>query len=494
MEFSSLFFISCLLPLIVLCYYLIPDVGRRNIFLLAVSFLMFGMCQPVYIPLLVILSQVTFRMGQKVRKGRRGTVCLPVAVNLAALLLLKYADSILVQLGAFAEKGGLFLGLVRGLVEWLNSLGMTLRLPDTLAPLGFSFFVVSSVSYLLDVYRGKCAPEKCYRDFLLYLMFFPKFFQGPLVRYGEMRVQIRERRDNFRRVFDGILRFVTGLGKKVLLADYCGRIIAEMAVSKSDQALVGSWLGAVLFLLQIYYDFSGCCDMAVGLGKIFGFRLPENFKRPYLAMSVTEFWERWNVTLRAFFVDNVYDPLRNGREGSLNRFFALLLSVLMYSLWHGATFNFLIFGLYFVVILLVEHKFEDLINDLPYWLRHALTILCLMFGWVIFANRDIGSLANTIKAMIGEGGFSIAGDGARVAGSIPLIAVCWVGVTSIPGQVRRFWRGLCGVGVKQNHKDQKSIMEIVYLVSCFGYILLILWLCVISRVGSPVQPSIFMNL
>jgi alginate O-acetyltransferase complex protein AlgI len=234
--------------------------------------------------------------------------------------------------------------------------------------------------------------------------------------------------------------------------------------------------------------------MAVGLGKIFGFRLPENFKRPYLAMSVTEFWERWNVTLRAFFMDNVYDPLRNGREGSLNCFFGLLLSVLMYSLWHGATFNFLIFGLYFVVILLVEHKFEDLINDLPYWLRHALTILCLMFGWVIFANRDIGSLANTIKAMIGEGGFSIAGDGARVAGSIPLIAVCWVGVTSIPGQVRRFWRGLCGVGVKQNHKEQKSIMEIVYLVSCFGYILLILWLCVISRVGSPVQPSIFMNL
>lgn len=487
-------FFTGVLPLFLLIYFLIPDVRRRNLLLLVFSLLVITLLQPVYLLLLFALSRYSFCAAKKIRKGQKRTVALPVTVNLSALLLLKYLDPILVQLGLFTQQGGLLLGVINRIVEAVNGLGMALNLPEQLAPIGFSLFVLSSVSYLLDIYRGKSKPEESFLNLLLWLVLFPKFFQGPLVRYGELLPQIRERRENFRAVFDGAVRFCTGLGKKVLLADFCGYMIGQFAAARSDLTLVGSWVTAVLYFFRIYYDFSGCCDMAIGFGKILGFRFPENFNRTYLALSVTEFWERWNLTLRKFFADYVYLPLKGKKDTTLNGFLAMLISVLLYGLWHGATFNFLLFALYFGLILLIEKQFQGFITDLPYWLRHTLTVLCLVIGWVIFSHPDLPGLATTLKAMVGEGGLNMPGDGQRFRSSLRLIIFCWVGVTNIPLRIRRYWRNICGIGGKKNSAEQGAAMEMVYLASCLGYMLLMLYLCVAVRVSLPVHPSIFMNL
>jgi alginate O-acetyltransferase complex protein AlgI len=481
-EYSSLLFLTGFLPLFLLLYFLITDVGRRNLLLLCFSMLLIALVQPLLLLLILGLGRYTYRAGLGIKKNQKHTVILPVAVNLFALFLMRYLDLICVQLGIFAEQGGPILTLVAAMLKTLNGFGMTLHVPEKLVPIGFSLYILSSVSYLCDVYRGKCKAERSFHHLLLYFVLFPKFFQGPLVNYREVSDQIRERKENYRAVIDGAVRFCTGLGKKVLLADFCGYMIGIFAAAKSDLTLVGSWMTAVLYLFRIYYDFSGCCDMAVGLGKVLGFRFPENFNRPYLALSVTEFWERWNLTLRRFFSDYVYIPLKGRRDTLLNGFFAMLITVLLYAFWHGATFNFLLFALYFGLIMLIEKQLQNFLTDLPYWLRHTLTILCLMFGWVIFSHTEIPALANTIKAMIGEGGLNVPGDGRRFLNCFRLIIFCWIGVTSVPGWIRRFWRGACGVGAKQTAIAGKTIPEAVYLGSCVIYMVVILYLCVTARV------------
>lgn len=494
MEFSGLFSLYGVLPLTLLAYFLIPDVGRKNTLLIVASLLLYAMCQPLYVPVLLLLCRMNFRMAQKIKKGRKNTVLLPVACNLGVLLLLKYADPLLMLAGIGAESGGLLTGFAGRVVEALNKLGMSMEKPTSLAPLGISFYTLTVISYLLDVYRGKHPAERSFKSFLLHMVLFPKLFQGPIVRYEQVSPQLKERRENYRQVVEGLLRFCTGLGKKVLLADYCGRMIAELAEMKSDQALIGSWLAAVLFLFRIYYDFSGCCDMAVGLGRIFGFRFPENFNLPYTALSVTDFCERWNLTLGNFFRDYVYDPLCRKREGKLNRAFALLITMLLASLWHGGTFNFLIFGLYFAAVVLIEEQLEDFLLDLPYWLRRVLTILVLLFGWVIFRCPDVEGLGVTLKAMIGSGGLKVLGDGTRVMNCIPLIGACWIGATSIPKRLRFWWRGFCGITGNKEKAQRPPALKYVYLASCFLFIILMLWWCTVSRTGTPVQPSIFLNL
>ena len=315
-----------------------------------------------------------------------------------------------------------------------------------------------------------------------------------MVRYGQIRLQLKERHDSERNLFEGATRVVTGLGKKVLLADVCGRMIAEMAESGSNLALTGSWLTAVLYMFRIYYDFSAACDLAVGFGRMFGFKLPENFNLPYTAMSVTEFFERWNLTFRSFIKDYIHDPLRGDSESPLHGFVVLLISVLVGSLWHGGSFIFLIWGAYLLIVMMIEKFCDGFLTSLPYWLRHVLTVLALLFGWVIFASPSVESLAVTLKAMIGDGGVGILGDGQRVWNSIPLIAACWFGVTSLPRRIRIFIRNRCDMLGKQSPAGQLTHWRIAYLALSFVYVLVVLWWVTVFGAGAPVQPSIFMHL
>ena len=484
MEFSFLLF-SISLLVFLLIYLIIPDVRRKNLLLIASSLLLIGILQPGGLVLYLLLAWMTYKMAKKVRRGQKSTVILPVAVNLAVMLICKYLDVLLDQT---VLPGGILLPAVNKLIDYINAQGHSLPQAVNLAPLGLSFYMLLAVAYLLDIYRGRIKAESRFGSFLLYFFMFPKFFQGPLVRYRDMALSLRERRTENAQIFFGLLRFCTGLGKKVLLADGCGRIIMELAESGSDQALIGSWQAAVLFFFRVYFDFSGCCDMAIGLGGILGFRFPENFNRPYQALSVTEFCERWNLTVRRFFMDYVYHPMK-AKKGAIGQFLAGLTVVLLYGLWHGGTYNYVIFAVYFAAILLIEKNFQNFLTDLPYWLRHTLTILCLIFGWVIFMHTDLESLVSALKAMIGDGGFKIAGDGERFWNAAPLMAVCWIGVTSLPQAAAKKWRETCGVT-----KESTQVQRMIYLGSYVVFMALILWFSVKAGMNHSILMPVFMSL
>lgn len=491
MEYSGLLFVYCLLPLIVAGYFLIPDVGRRNIYLIAVGLFLYFLAQPLFLPLIVFLCWANYKLALKIKRGKKKTLIFPVVMNLGVLMILKYADPLLSIAGIGTESGGVLLGAVGWIVGKLNGLGMSLAVPVSIAPVGISFLMLTFISYLSDVYFGKTPAERDFQAFLLHCMLFFKLFQGPVLRYEANCAQLKERRQNYHSIFDGVMRFVTGLGKKVLIADLCGRMIQDLESAGSDHALIGIWLSAVLVLFRIYFDFSGCCDMAIGLGKIFGFKLPENFNLPFTAMSVTNFLERWNLTVRSFFVDYVYTPLCGKKKNSM---IAAGVTILLACLWHGGTLNFWILGVLLGIVLLVESQFQDFMTDLPYWLRHILTVLLLLLAAVLFVNPDSASIADALKAMIGEGGLHVAGDGRRVLYSIPVIGLCWFGVSDEPRKLRLRWKIFCGISRKGKKEPVHPVMEKVYAGSCCVYILVILWLCLIVRSVTAVVPSVFLNL
>ena len=494
MDFSGLYFLYGIFPLIVLAYFLVPGDVYKNAVLIAASLLLYAMCQPVYVPLILLLCRMNYNYSLKVRKGNRMTLAVPVSINLAIFAMLRYFDPLMVLAGFGTEHGGLLAGVAARFVSYLNGYGAGLAVPSSVSALGLAFFTLNSISYLTDIYRGKHAAEKSFWTFLLHMVLFVKLFQGPLVRYTHTAGQLRTRRENFRTVLDGMVRFCTGLGKKVLLADYCGRMILELAENGSDRALVGSWLAAILFLFRLYYDFSGCCDMAIGLGRIFGFRIPENFNLPYTSITVTDFLARWNLTLTAFFRDYVYTPFTAKRPGTGNRYIALMLCAVLGGIWHGPSLNFLIWGLYLFVFVLAEELFEGYLIDLPDWLRRTMTMLVLLFGWVIFMHSDVQSLAETLKAMIGNGGASVAGDGMRVLNCLPLIIACWIGVTSIPRQIRFRWRNACGMSGRKDQPAQTPKQVYVHMAVSVAYIFLLLWWCTVSRAWLPAVPSVFLSL
>lgn len=484
MDFSCLLLFICL-PVFVALYLLIPDVPRKNQFLILASLLLIGILQPFGLGLYMLLAWITFKMAQKVKRGKKPTVILPLAINLIILFLFRYLDVLLDQT---ILPGGILIPSVNKIIDSINAKGKNLPRAVTLAPVGMSFYILLVVSYLLDIYRGRIKVESRFGSFLLYFFMFPKFFQGPVVRYRDLALSLRERRTDNAQIFFGVLRFCIGLGKKVLLADGCGRVIMELTESGSDQALIGSWLAAVLFLFRMYFDFSGCCDMAIGLGSILGFRFPENFSSPYQALSVTEFCEKWNLSVRRFFMDYVYHPLKS-KKGPVGQFLAAVIVTLLYGLWHGGTYNYLFFAVYFAALILFEKLFQNYLTDLPYWLRRTLTVIFLLFGWVIFRHTELESLVSTLKAMIGDGGLKITGDGDRFWNALPLIAVCWIGVTSLPETVSRKWRETCGLT-----RESSPVQRMLYLGSCAVFMALILWFSIKSGIQNSILLPVFMEL
>lgn len=489
LEFSNLYFLYILLPLTLIVYFAIPDVRRKNVALLVISLLFYAMGQPIYMLLLVGLSYLNYFLALRIRPGRKATVILPVAVNIAVLALFKYLDFFLGMVGVHTESG-LLLGLLKSMTNGLNAIGFSFREPKTVLPIGISFYAFSAVSYLVDVYRRTVPAEKNFFDLLLYFSLFPKMLQGPIVRYEQLRKKIRQRKTNLRLVYEGGVRFAVGLAKKVLLADYCGKVVAELS-GGADQALVGAWLSALLFTFQIYYDFSGYTDMAIGLGRIFGFKFCENFDMPYTSLSITEFWRRWHMSLGNFFRDYVYIPLGGNRRGKLRQILNLFVVWALTGLWHGASWNFVIWGLYFFVLLAAEKQIMPYLEDLPGALRNFLTMLLVLFGWVIFSHENFDALSSFIGAMLGFGGLSTVGIGIRVLNSLPLIAACWLGCTNLPGMFVRILKNVCGMVGKERKSDGITAGKVLYVTACFLLVCCLLWLCTVSMVGSTSAPSIY---
>ena len=400
MEFSSLYFLYLFLPLTLLVYFLVPSLRLKNIVLLAASLLFYAMGQPVYVLLLVGLSYANFAMARCIRPGKRNTLLLPVVVNLAVLGLFKYLDFFLGIFGITVADGGVMLAALRGITNGLNSIGFAFRSPTSALPLGLSFYAFQVISYVADVYRGKVKAERSFFNLLLYLSMFPKMMQGPIVRYEQVARQLMDRRTTPRAAFEGAQRFIIGLAKKVLLADYAGKVVASLSTGGGNGTFVGAWLAALMFMFQIYFDFSGYSDMAIGLGRAFGFTFRENFMYPYCAASMQDFWRRWHISLSTWFKEYVYIPLGGNRRGKLRTGLNKLIVFLLTGLWHGASWNFAVWGLYHGAFLMAESYGALKPNRWPKALRHIYTVIVVTVGFVIFRAETLGQAWLIISKML----------------------------------------------------------------------------------------------
>lgn len=386
MAFSSMTFLFGFLPAVLLCCFLLPARcrGGRNLVLLVFSLLFYAWGGLRLLPALLLScvgNWAAALCAEPGRKHRRGWYLAALALNLGMLGWFKYTGF---------------------LVENLNALGAELTAPAIVLPAGISFFTFQAIAYLTDVYRGTIPAERSLGKFTLFMTFFPQLLQGPILRYGDFGPALDHRRETVSDAAEGARRFCFGLAKKILLADALGQI-ADGAFVAGDRLTVSlAWLGAAAYTLQLYFDFSGYTDMAIGLGRVFGFRLPENFNYPYLARSASEFWRRWHMTLSFWFRDYVYIPL-GGNRCCRKRQLANLLAVwLLTGLWHGAAWNFVLWGLYYAALLAGE-KFlwGGRMERWPRALRHIYAMVLVTVGWVLFRSVGLAQVRQMLGAMAG---------------------------------------------------------------------------------------------
>ncbi len=356
MLFSSLEFLYVFLPLTLFLYFLSPR-RLKNFTLLLLSLLFYAYGEPIYVFLMIVTIAVNYFFGISLGrwKCRRALLILAVAVNVGLLFFFKYAGVVFPILGTIP------------------------------LPVGISFYTFQALSYVADVYRGEVDASHSPVAFGAYITMFPQLIAGPIVRYSDVERQLKDRSYTTERIASGIATFLAGLSKKVLLANPAGAL-ADTLLGGAD-TMLSAILWLLFFAFQIYFDFSGYSDMAVGLGRILGFDFPENFRYPYIAKSITDFWRRWHVTLSSFFREYVYIPLGGNRRGRGRTYLNLLIVWSLTGLWHGASVNFLLWGLYFFVILCVEKAFLNRIfHRIPSFFCHLYAIFLILFGWLIFAS------------------------------------------------------------------------------------------------------------
>ena len=408
MLFSSVEFLFFFLPLSLLMYFAAPK-RLRNAVLLVTGLIFYGWGEPRYLLLMVLTVAADLAFGLLVaRRHSRFWLIAAVAVNLSFLGFFKYYD---------------FFASVTG----LPMLGIAL-------PVGISFYTFQALSYVVDVYRG----EKPLRDpvaFGAYITMFPQLVAGPIVRYGDIREELCTRTVTPSRAARGALRLVAGLSKKVLLANPAGEVFEHFSsLTGSGLGTLGAWVGAVFYALQIYFDFSAYSDMAIGLGHIFGFSFPENFNYPYCATSIRDFWRRWHVSLSVWFREYVYIPLGGNRKGTARTLLNMLAVWSLTGLWHGASFNFLLWGLYYFILLAAERLFLGrLLDKLPTVLRRIYSLFFIAVGWVLFAQTDLTRAASYLGAMFGVGAPAVgAGDLYHLTRNLIPLAVMLVAATPLP--------------------------------------------------------------
>jgi alginate O-acetyltransferase complex protein AlgI len=382
MLFASPLFLFAFLPSVILCYYAQHWLaGRRlkNAVLLFFSYLFYLFGAAEFLLLLIASTAADYLFGlliQEHRKSARLWVLCSLALNLGLLIYFKYADFFVFQFNQAASTFGL------PMMSW----------PSVALPIGISFFTFQKISYIIDVYREDAQAAGNIVDFALYVAMFPQLIAGPIVRFKDIQSQLKARRESSERFCSGVLRFCWGLGKKVLLADACGQVAdAAFGLTPAMLDTKTAWLGALAYTLQIYFDFSAYSDMAIGLASLFGFELRENFNRPYAAVSITDFWRRWHISLGSWFKDYLYLPLGGNRQGAARTYINLLVVFLLCGLWHGASWTFVAWGLYHGCFLVLER-----ISSLRYlpdrrWrlLRRPLTLVIVIFGWVLFRSPSL---------------------------------------------------------------------------------------------------------
>lgn len=393
MVFSSITFLYIFLPITLLVYYLVPAKGK-NWVLFVSGLIFYAWGEPLYVFIMILSTLIDYTAGRLMdcwdddEKKRRILLICSVAMNLGLLAIFKYSSFFIGNLNALFHS----------------------RIPDPQLPLpiGISFYTFQSMSYTIDLYRRKIRVQKNFVNFGAYVTMFPQIVAGPIVRYQDVAKELECRTITVEETADGIGVFTRGLAKKLLLANNIGLLwtqVKEMPLGSIPAAT--AWLGILAFTFQIYFDFSGYSDMACGMGKMLGFHFPQNFNLPYTAKSITDFWRRWHITLSTWFKEYLYIPLGGNRHGTAKTIRNLLIIWVLTGFWHGASWNFVFWGLYFGVILVLEKfVYGKLLNKLPSFVRQAYTFVLVVFGWVLFEMDTLGDAGRYLKAMFGGAGFA----------------------------------------------------------------------------------------
>lgn len=389
MVFSSVIFLCLFLPIVLGGYYLLPKREAKNLWLIAASLLFYAFSGLWYVLLLLFSVFCNYLAGLFV-SGRKGVLYVAVAVNLGVLGVFKYLTF---------------------LVRTVNQLpGVAIAVPSIVLPVGISFFTFQGLSYVIDVYRNERLKSTRFRDVLLYIALFPQLVAGPIVRYEDVADEIKSRRHTLEQLANGLRRFIIGLSKKLMIADVCGSVVTLIYSAKSS-ALDSrtAWLAAVCYLIQIYFDFSGYSDMAIGLGLCFGFHFKENFNYPYISASIQEFWRRWHISLSTWFREYLYIPLGGNRKGKAKTYRNKLMVFFCTGLWHGANWTFIIWGLWHGFFIVAEDAAKKLFglgkhgknrrNPVETVLKHLYTLLVVLIGFVIFRADNMGQTFSMIGAM-----------------------------------------------------------------------------------------------
>ena len=424
MVFSSLIFLFAYLAITLVLYYAVPF-KARNAVLFVVSLIFYGWGEPKYIVVMLFSILVAYIFGFFVGKYResapkkaRAYLIVSILLNLSALLFFKYANFFIENLALLPGLGGL------KPIEGLK------------LPVGISFYTFQIMSYTIDVYRGDARVQRRIVPFGAYVTLFPQLIAGPIVRYSDVDEQLTNRKETVDKFASGVQRFCAGLAKKVLLADTVYVLLGHYHDAFAfEQTVLGAWLIVILYTFQIYFDFSGYSDMAIGLGRMLGFEFLENFNYPYISKSITEFWRRWHISLSTWFREYVYIPLGGNRRGKLRQYRNIAVVWLLTGFWHGASWNFLLWGAYFCGLLIVEKLFlYKWLQKAPAVLAHLYTMFFVCISWLIFYFTDLGEGLTCLKAMFGVGVSSFATPTVvyDLLRYLPLLLICVLAATPLP--------------------------------------------------------------
>jgi alginate O-acetyltransferase complex protein AlgI len=391
MVFSSLIFLFAFLPAVIAIYYAAPTRRYRNLVLLVFSYIFYFWGSGIFLAALFLSTLSDYIIGllickSETKKARGGWLALSIFINLGLLAYFKYSN--------------FFIGEVNGLISsfGLSPMGWT----EIILPIGISFFTFQKITYVVDVHRKTRPALRSFIDFALYVAMFPQLIAGPIVRFHEISAQLEGRKESFEGFYQGVLRFSLGLVKKVLVANICAEVAdAAFAIEPSLLDTRSAWIGIFAYTLQIYFDFSAYSDMAIGLGHMFGFTLPENFNRPYSAISITDFWRRWHITLSNFFRDYLYLPLGGNRISRARTYINLMIVFVLCGLWHGASWTFLVWGLFHGALLIIERAIglRAVTASSYIAVRRIVTFVVIMIAWVFFRAESLGHAIGFLNSM-----------------------------------------------------------------------------------------------
>lgn len=453
MVFSSLEFIFVFLASVLAVYYLVPP-KARNIVLLLFSLVFYGWGEPVYVFLMIATITVDYICGYIIGrdldskpKRAKVTLIVSIVINLALLGVFKYYDFFAGTLNSLLGRGV------------FPTLGLTL-------PIGISFYTFQALSYVIDVYRRDARVQKNIAAFGTYVTLFPQLIAGPIVGYADVDDQLRERTHSLTLFASGCRTFICGLAKKILLANAAGAMWNSLSAAAEPDAL-GAWLAIVFYTFQIYFDFSGYSDMAIGLGKMFGFSFRENFYYPYVSESITEFWRRWHISLSTWFREYVYIPLGGNRKGVGRTYFNLFCVWLLTGLWHGASWNFVLWGLYYFALLVIEKTFLlRLLERAPKFLRHIYSMAAVIFGWLLFVIEDVSSIGAYLSRMFGGTGvFATQITVYELVRNLVFLAILILASTPAP---KKLWYKLYSKGTPW--RIVQSVVCAIAFVLCIAYL------------------------